>query len=222
MRVLYHLWLSSFSRKVRIALAEKKLEFTLEVEQVWERRREFLAMNPAGQVPVLVEEDGTAIADSDAICEYLDETYPEPPLIGETPLQRAEVRRLAAWFDTKFQREVSANLVGEKVLKKFLNLGEPDSNTIRAGLANVHYHLDYIGYLMERRDWLAGDRFSLADIAAAAHLSAVDYLGDVPWKEHPPAKDWYARVKSRPSFRPLLADHIPGLPPPKHYADPDF
>jgi len=222
MRVLYHLWLSSFSRKVRIALAEKKLEFTLEVEQVWERRREFLAMNPAGQVPVLVEEDGTAIADSDAICEYLDETYPEPPLIGETPLQRAEVRRLAAWFDTKFQREVSANLVGEKVLKKFLNLGEPDSNTIRAGLANVHYHLDYIGYLMERRDWLAGGRFSLADIAAAAHLSAVDYLGDVPWKEHPPAKDWYARVKSRPSFRPLLADHIPGLPPPKHYADPDF
>ena len=222
MRVLYHLWLSSFSRKVRIALAEKKLEFTLEVEQVWERRREFLAMNPAGQVPVLVEEDGTAIADSDAICEYLDETYPEPPLIGETPLQRAEVRRLAAWFDTKFQREVSANLVGEKVLKKFLNLGEPDSNTIRAGLANVHYHLDYIGYLMERRDWLAGDRFSLADIAAAAHLSAVDYLGDVPWKEHRPAKDWYARVKSRPSFRPLLADHIPGLPPPKHYADPDF
>ncbi len=222
MRVLYHLWLSSFSRKTRIALAEKKLEFTLEVEQVWERRREFLAMNPAGQVPVLVEEDGTAIADSDAICEYLDETYPEPPLIGETPLQRAEVRRLAAWFDTKFQREVSANLVGEKVLKKFLNLGEPDSNTIRAGLANVHYHLDYIGYLMERRDWLAGGRFSLADIAAAAHLSAVDYLGDVPWKEHPPAKDWYARVKSRPSFRPLLADHIPGLPPPKHYADPDF
>lgn len=222
MRVLYHLWLSSFSRKVRIALAEKKLEFTLEVEQVWERRREFLAMNPAGQVPVLVEEDGTAIADSDAICEYLDETYPEPPLIGEPPLQRAEVRRLAAWFDTKFQREVSANLVGEKVLKKFLNLGEPDSNTIRAGLANVHYHLDYIGYLMERRDWLAGDRFSLADIAAAAHLSAVDYLGDVPWKEHRPAKDWYARVKSRPSFRPLLADHIPGLPPPKHYADPDF
>lgn len=222
MRVLYHLWLSSFSRKVRIALAEKKLEFTLEVEQVWERRREFLAMNPAGQVPVLVEEDGTAIADSDAICEYLDETYPEPPLIGETPLQRAEVRRLAAWFDTKFQREVSANLVGEKVLKKFLNLGEPDSNTIRAGLANVHYHLDYIGYLMERRDWLAGGRFSLADIAAAAHLSAVDYLGDVPWKEHRPAKDWYARVKSRPSFRPLLADHIPGLPPPKHYADPDF
>jgi len=222
MRTLYHLWLSPFSRKARIALAEKNLEFTMQVERVWERRRTFLAMNPAGQVPVLVEEDGTAIADSDAICEYLDEAYPEPPLIGETPMARAEVRRLSAWFDTKFNREVTENLVGEKVTKRFLNLGEPDSNAIRAGLANVHYHLDYITYLMDRRDWLAGDRFSLADIAAAAHLSTIDYLGDVPWKQHNPAKDWYARVKSRPSFRPLLADHIPGIGPPKHYADPDF
>lgn len=222
MRTLYHLWLSPFSRKVRVAMAEKKLEFAMQIEQVWERRRGFLAMNPAGQVPVLVEEDGTAIADSNVICEYLDEIYPDPPLIGETPLQRAEARRLSAWFDTKFQREVTANLVGEKVNKRFLNLGEPDSNAIRAGLANIHYHLDYITYLMEQRDWLAGDRFSIADITAAAHLSTIDYLGDVPWKQHNPAKDWYARIKSRPSFRPLLSDHIPGMAPPKHYPDPDF
>ncbi|MCE2509674.1 MAG: glutathione S-transferase family protein [Alphaproteobacteria bacterium] len=222
MRTLYHLWLSPFSRKVRIALKEKKLEFGMQVEQVWERRRAFLAMNPAGNVPVLVEEDGTALADSDAICEYLDEVYPDPSLIGAGPFPRAEVRRLAAWFDTKFYHEVTMNLEGEKVMKRFLGLGEPDSNAIRAGLANVHYHLDYIGYLTERRDWLGGEFFSLADIAAAAQLSTVDYLGDVPWKDHPAAKDWYARVKSRPSFRPLLADHIPGMPPPKAYADPDF
>ncbi|MEW5703819.1 MAG: glutathione S-transferase family protein [Pseudomonadota bacterium] len=222
MRTLYHLWLSPFSRKVRIALAEKQLAFGMQIERVWERRRAFLAMNPAGQVPVLVEEDGTALADSDAICEYLDEAYPEPPLLGETPLGRAEVRRLAAWFDTKFNREVTANLVGEKVLKRFLGLGEPDSGALRAGHTNIHYHLDYIGYLTERREWLAGERFSLADMAAAAHLSVVDYLGDVPWGEHATAKNWYARVKSRPSFRPLLADHIPGITPPKHYADPDF
>ena len=70
--------------------------------------------------------------------------------------------------------------------------------------------------------WLAGDALSLADIAAAAHLSAIDYLGDVPWSDHEVAKEWYARIKSRPSFRPLLTDHIPGLAPPKHYTDLDF
>ena len=222
MRTLYHLWLSPFSRKVRIVLKEKQLEFGMQVERVWERRRAFLAMNPAGQVPVLVEEDGTALADSDAICEYLDEVYPDPSLLGEDHHVRAEVRRLTAWFDTKFYREVTTNLEGEKVMKRFLGLGEPDSSAIRAGLTNVHYHLDYIGYLTERRDWLAGECFSLADIAASAQLSTVDYLGDVPWKDHSAAKDWYARVKSRPSFRPLLADHIPGMPPPKAYADLDF
>jgi len=222
MRTLYHLWLSSFSRKVRIVLKEKQLEFEMQVERIWERRRAFLAMNPAGQVPVLVEEDGTALADSDAICEYLDEVYPDPSLLGEGYHLRAEVRRLTAWFDTKFYREVTMNLEGEKVMKQFLGLGEPDSSAIRAGLTNIHYHLDYIGYLTERRDWLAGERFSLADISASAQLSTIDYLGDVPWKDHSAAKDWYARVKSRPSFRPLLADHIPGITPPKSYADLDF
>ena len=222
MRTLYHIWLSPFSRKVRIVLKEKQLEFEMQVERVWERRRAFLATNPAGQVPVLVEEDGTALADSDAICEYLDEVYPDPSLLGEGHHLRAEVRRLTAWFDTKFYREVTTNLEGEKVMKRLLGLGEPDSNAIRAGLTNIHYHLDYIGYLTERRDWLAGERFSLADIAASAQLSTIDYLGDVPWKDHSAAKDWYARVKSRPSFRPLLADHIPGMAPPKSYADLDF
>ena len=113
-------------------------------------------------------------------------------------------------------------LVGEKMMKRFLGLGEPNSAAIRAGKANLGYHLDYITFLVERRRWLAGDHFSLADISAAAHLSALDYLGDVPWDAHDPAKEWYARIKSRPSFRPLLADHIPGAPPPKHYADLDF
>ena len=132
------------------------------------------------------------------------------------------MRRLVAWFDCKFQEEVTRNLVGEKILKRFLGLGEPSSEAIRAGLTNIHYHLDYIGYLCERRTWLAGDHLSLADLAAAAHLSCVDYLGNVPWEDHAEATEWYARVKSRPAFRPLLADRIPGIPPPKHYADLDF
>ncbi|MHB1217697.1 MAG: glutathione S-transferase family protein [Alphaproteobacteria bacterium] len=222
MRTLYHLWLSPFSRKVRVALAEKRLECQLQVEKVWERRPEFLALNPAGCVPVLVEEDGHVLADSYAICEYLDEMHEARPLFGTDPRGRAEARRLVAWFDTKFAREVSELVLREKFMKRFLGLGQPEGASIRAGLANLHYHLDYIGFLAERRNWLAGDQFTLADIAAGAHVSCIDYLGDVPWDDHQPAREWYARLKSQPSFRAILADHIPGVPPPKHYADPDF
>ena len=222
MRTLYHLPLCPFARQVRIVLAEKKLDFHCETEKVWERRPAFLARNPAAEVPVLVDEDGGVIVDSGAICEYLDEVYGAPVLIGDGAAARAEVRRLVAWFSLKFQREVTRNLVDEKIDKRFLGRGEPNSAAIRAGVANITTHLRYIAYLMERRHWLGGDTFSLADAAAAAQLSCVDYLGDVPWGDHAAAKEWYARVKSRPSFRPLLGDNIPGVPPPKHYADLDF
>jgi len=223
-RVLYHVWLSPPCRKVRVALAEKGLEFTLRMEKVWEARAEFLALNPAGEVPVLVEPDGSVVADSAAICEYLDDAYPDAqrPLFGSTPALRAEARRLIAWFDRKFDREVTQHLVEQKIMKRFLGMGEPDSGAIRAGKANIKTHLDYLGYLTDRRKWLAGDELTLADIAAAAHLSTIDYLGDVPWEDYPAAKDWYARIKSRPSFRAILTDSIPGAPPPKHYADLDF
>ena len=222
MRTLFHLPLCPFSRKIRLVMKEKNLEFELQQERVWERRPEFLAMNPAGEVPVLVEADNTAIADSVVITEYLEDTYRERLLIGIAPLDRAEVRRLVAWFDLKMNREVTQNLVGEKLLKRMMGYGQPNSSAIRAGHANIHYHLDYVSYLCERRRWLAGDHFSLADIAAAAHFSVLDFIGDVPWDRHETAKDWYARMKSRPSFRPLLTDHVPGHTPPEHYVDLDF
>ncbi len=222
MRTLYHLWLCPHCREVRLALAEKGLAFELAVEKTWERREAFLKLNPAGEVPVLVEDDGTVLSGNGVICEYLEEAHPAPALLGGNLLTRAETRRLVAWFDVKFNAEVTVHLVGEKLMKRFMGMGEPDSEAIRAGRHNIHYHLDYIAYLAERRNWLAGQDFGLADIAAGAQLSCVDYLGDVPWDDHPGARDWYARIKSRPSFRPLLADHIPGLPPPAHYADLDF
>lgn len=203
-------------------LAEKGLEFEMKVEKIWERRHDFLALDPTGEVPVLVEENGMVIANSVTIVEYLEECYPDLTLLGSDLRVRAEVRRLSQWFDLKFNREVTENLVGEKIMKRFLKLGEPDSNAIRAGTANIHVHLEYIGWLIERHRWLAGDELSVADISAAAHLSSVDYLGDVPWEDHDLAKDWYARIKSRPSFRSILGDHIPGCPPPPHYADLDF
>ncbi|MBC9178552.1 FtsZ-binding protein FzlA [Pseudoroseomonas ludipueritiae] len=222
MRILYHLPLSPYARKVRLVLNEKRIPFELRVERVWERRDEFMEMNPAGTVPVLTEENGLVLADSYAICEYLDEAYPELPLLGRTLGERAEVRRLVSWFDGKFAREVTANLYYEKQMKRLMGRGNPDAAALRAGYANLKPHLDYLGWLAETRLWLAGNFLSLADLTAAAHLSALDYIGDVDWSMNDAAKDWYARVKSRPGFRPLLADRVSGVNPPPHYADLDF
>ena len=222
MRTLYHLPLDPYSRKIRILLGEKKIEADLKVEQFWERRDTFLALNPAGTVPVLKEAGGAVVTPSQTIAEYLDETVPAPAMIAGTALERAEVRRLCHWFDDKFNHEVTEHLLGEKMMKRFLGLGEPNSEAIRAGHANLDTHLSYIGYIADRRVWLAGNQFSLADITAAAHISAIDYLGDVPWEDYQEAKQWYVRIKSRPSFRPLLEDYVPGMRPPSHYEDLDF
>lgn len=222
MRILYHLPLSPYSRKVRLVLSEKRIPFELRIERVWERRDEFLAMNPACTVPVLAEENGLVLADSYAICEYLDEAYPEVPLLGRTLGERSEVRRLVAWFDGKFAREVTDNLLYEKQMKRLMGRGNPDAGALRAGYANLKPHLDYLGWLAETRLWLAGNSISLADLTAAAHLSALDYIGDLDWSLNDAAKDWYARIKSRPAFRPILADRVSGVNPPPHYADLDF
>ena len=222
MRTLYHHPIHALSRTARVMLAEKGLPFEPVVERPWERRTEFLKLNPAAEVPVLVEEDGTVVAGGLAVIEYLEEAYPDTPLLPREVAARAEVRRVADWFLHKFEREVAENLVGEKLIKRLSGQGHPFAPAIRAGLANVTYHLDYIAFLSERRPWLAGSSFTLADIAAAVQLSCLDYIDNVPWDRSPEAKDWYARVKSRPSFRALLADNITGCPPPKHYADLDF
>jgi len=222
MRKLYHYWLCPFSRKIRILLAEKKLPFELASIKPWEISPSFLPLNPEGLPPVLVDEDGKNIANAYPISEYLDEVYGESSFIGQTPAQRSEVRRLIAWFDEKFNGEVTHNLVYEKVLRRKMGQGGPDSTAIRIGNANIHDHLEYVSWLGDRRKWLGGDEFSLADISAAAHLSCIDYLGDVPWEKHPVAKLWYARVKSRPSFREILADVLPGLAPSPNYTNLDF
>jgi glutathione S-transferase len=222
MRILYHLPLSPYARKVRLVLAEKRLPFELRVEKVWDRRPEYLEMNPACTVPTLVDNNGLVIPDSTAICEYLDEAYPDTALLGRTIADRVETRRLVAWFDQKFVAEVTRNLLWEKTMKQALRLGSPDGNALRAGYTNLKQHMLYIDWLAEHRKWLAGANLSLADFAAAAMLSSLDFIGDVDWSVAPSAKDWYARMKSRPSFRAVLADRVNGMAPPPHYADLDF
>lgn len=222
MRILHHIPLSPFSRKVRLVLTEKRLPFELKVEKLAERRAEYMALNPANTVPMLVEENGLSIPDSGVICEYLEEAYPDTPLLGRTLAERVEVRRLVAWFDGKFDSEVTRNLTEQKYIKRLAGRGQPDAGALRIGYAALREHLPYIGWLAETRKYLAGGSISLADFTAAAHLSVLDFTGDIDWKVSEAAREWYARMKSRPSFRALLSDRVPGMTPPEHYADLDF
>lgn len=221
MNRLYHYPLSPFSRKVRLSLAEKRIEVELVEERYWEKDADFLRRNPAGKVPVLKMGD-RVMADSTAICEYLEEKHPAPSLLPKDPEGRYEVRRLVAWFDDKFNEEVTTKLMGERVFRKVMGTGYPDSTNVKAGSKAVKYHLDYMAWLLDQRRWLAGNEMSLADFAAAAHLSCLDYVSDVDWNRSEIVKDWYAKIKSRPAFRSILADQISGFPQPGHYADLDF
>jgi len=230
MLTLFHHPFCPHSRFIRLMMAESGIEVRLVEERVWDRREEFLMMNPAGTTPVLVEEGYPPVPGAAIIAEFLDEVSGQ--LLDDRRLMpvglgpRVEVRRLASWFNDKCFAEVSGPLVNERFYKRHMRVdqggGPPDTVAIRAARANVRYHLAYIGWLVRTRDWLAGERMSLADLAAAAHISVVDYLGDVPWSEDEAAKTWYARVKSRPSFRPLLSETAPGVPPASSYADLDF
>ena len=222
MRVVYHLPLSPYCRKVRLVLAEKRLPFELRVEKVWERRPEYLECNAAATVPTLIDDSGLVVPDSQVICEYLEEAYSDTPMLGETLAERVEVRRLVQWFDVKFAADVTRNLSDQKYIRRLAGRGHPDATALRAGYANLRDHLQYLGWLSETRKWLAGSSISLADFAAAAHLSVLDFTADVDWSLSPATREWYARMKSRPSFRPLLADRVPGMMPPMHYANLDF
>ena len=218
---LYHFALSPFSRKVRLSLAEKRIEVELVEERYWEQSAEFLRRNPAGMVPIL-RLDGKNYTESTAICEYLEDLYPIPELMPKDIAEKYEVRRLVDWFDDKFYNEVTKKLLNERVIKKISGEGYPDSKNVKKGAKRIKYHLDYMAWLLERRRWLAGDIMTLADFSAAAQLSCLDYLSDVDWNRSVAVKDWYAKIKSRPAFRNILADQVPGFPPPRHYNDLDF
>lgn len=221
MHRLYHVPLSPFCRKVRLCLAEKKVEVELVEERYWERDPDFMRRNPAGKVPILKVGDKN-MSESSAICEYLEEVYPTPSLMPADVDGRYETRRLVSWFDDKFHHEVTANLLYERVNRKLSKSGYPVSANVKAGAKAIRYHLDYMAWLLDRRRWLAGNEMTLADFTAAAHLSCLDYISDVDWNRYGVVKEWYAKIKSRPAFRSLLADQVPGFPPPQHYTDLDF
>lgn len=220
---LYHYWLSPGSRFIRLLLAEKGLEVDLVLEEPWLRRPGFQQLSPSGWPPVLVTGGGVpALSDSRAISEYLEETVTGSDLLGRNPLERAEVRRLLGWCETRFAAEVIDPLLYERFYRTEMQAGDPDTATIRLARQNLPFHLSYMNGLSEQRRWLAGDQMTHADLMVAACLSVLDYVSEVPWDKFGDLKDWYSRMKSRPGFRSLLADRIAGYPPPKHYNDLDF
>ncbi len=224
-RILHHFPLDPASRQARLALGEKRLSFVEQPERYWERRPAFEALNPSGMTPVLVETEGerrTVFCESRAILDYLEETWTQVPLLAADPGERAEARRLMQWFDRKFDAEVNGFLLHEKMEKRLLGLGAPNLANMRQGREALKVHFSYIETLLQARNWLAGGQMSLADFAAAAHISVIDYFGDAPWSEFPGVRSWYAKIKSRPAFRPLLTDRWPGMPPAAHYDDLDF
>lgn len=218
------------SRSVRLALAELGIEAELAEELPWELRRGFLAKNPAGELPVLELGNGLTLCGAYSISEYLGDGAKTPvgprtvSLFPGSIEDRAEVRRLVDWFHGKLEREVTREFLIEKVYQRMQPLGPqaPDAEILRAARTNLRYHLSYVSYLSENRRWLAGDDMSFADLAAAAQISTIDYLGEMQWDTYPQVKTWYQRAKSRPSFRALLADRVPGTVPPAAYADLDF
>lgn len=214
----------------RIALAEKKLKVRETVVNPWELEAEFLGLTAEGTPPVLIDltQHGTlTISGARAITEYANDGSKRHPLLSEDPFERAEARRLCAWFDGRFTEEVDAYILAEKVERAVLSqsqydVGVADPEILREGRGHLAEHLDYLVTLLEKRDWLAGRRYSLGDIAAAAHISCLDFLDEIQWRDRPALKDWYQKVKSRPAFRSLLGDRQPGLRPPRHYTDLDF
>ncbi len=212
-----------FSRKVRLLLGEKGVGYDLVKENPWDRRDEFLDMNPAGQVPVMADpKRNILLMDLMAICEYLEETVDKAAMINGTAVNRAEIRRLVAWFDTQFFQDVTAPLLGERMMKRIVTRDSPDAKVLREAMKAAERHLDYTDYLLDHHNWIAGTTMSLADLAAAAQISVADYLGGIDWKGHEQTARWYRGFKSRPSFRPLLSERMSGITPPKEYDDVDF
>lgn len=223
MWLLYQFPLCPYSRKVRLLLGEKGVGYELVRENPWERRDEFLDLNPAGQTPVLVEADRKiTLSYSSAICEYFEETINTAPMISGTAQNRAEIRRLTAWFDEQFFAQVTAPLLHERMEKRLVHRQSPDAGMLRTAMKSANQLLDYVDWLLDHRNWLSGSALSLADLSAAAQISVADYLGGIDWRGHEQTKGWYAGLKSRPSFRPLLSERMEVITPPPHYDKVDF
>jgi glutathione S-transferase len=213
MRRLTHLLLSPPSRFARLMVGEKRLACD-----------PVAAEDLGAHLPLFVDLDGTRCEGLWAIVDHLEGTYPDQPLVPEDANARGEALRLLDWAMGSFQENVTRKIVYEKASQRFTGAAArraPDMNVVRDGRDALKQALARLGEAAETNGYLASRDCTLGDLAVAAHMSALDYFGEVPWSEFPQATEWYMRMKSRPSFRSLLADRVPGQPPAAHYADLD-
>lgn len=222
MRKLYHYPICPLSRQIRVLLKEVDAPFTMIKEDYWQRDATFLSLNPAGTLPVLHETFELIIAGIYPVIEYLNENYPCFNFAADDVINKCEIRRLLSWFNEKFYQEVTKIIIDEKIVRPSCQLEGPRTAFLRAAKSNLTHHLTYISSLLETRSFLAANSLSCADIAASCHISVLDYFGEINWDKWLVVRHWYAIIKSRPSFRSLLQDSIPGFPPPACYIDLDF
>jgi glutathione S-transferase len=225
MLVVHARTLDPLSRAVRIALGEKRAVFHVREAPAFSADAALLALDPDGRTPVLVDNawgNDAAISELWPLFEYLDELIPSPALFPGGPLERASARAVSVQAIRAF-RPLVDTVVTEKAMKRMERSGSPDTAALRRAQDGAAQLIEQAGRAADASDgWLCGRKLSLGDIMAAAHVSVLDQLDAIDWDRCPSGRSWYAHMKQRPSFRPLLADILPGVPAPAHYADLDF
>lgn len=220
-RLLYQMPFCPFSRKIAFGLYEKGVPVTPVMERTWKPSRALLQLNPSGELPVFQE--GNLVCWNDyCACEYIEDVYSTPQMMGQETIDRLETRKVMSWFDRVFYNDVYMTLFYERALKRAIVHSGPDTAVLKSGRAILRKHMGYLSFLVDRYAYIAGNRFSWADVTVASHISCIDYLGEIVWKDFPVAQEWYLKIKCRPAFRSFLMQTFPGLDPAPWYPLLDF
>lgn len=235
---LFHNDMSTCSQKVRMALAEKNLEWTshhLNLRAADQQTPDYLALNPNGVVPT-IRDNGTVVIESTVINEYIDDAYPEPSLRPADSAARARMRLWTKQLDDGLH--AATGVVSSCIAFRFQHLDGKTTEELEAYLArmpdaakrerqteNIFKGVDskffpaavrrFEKLLGDMNDalansrWLAGDEFSLADVAYTPYAVRLDHLQlNGMWDEKPAYADWYERLKQRPAFQNAVTDWI--------------
>ena len=222
MITLHHYYLCSSSRYIRLILEEHNITYETQLENFWKPQKDFLKINPAGHLPVLVNEDNFPIIGANSCIEYIKDLELRPKLLVDNYREKAEINRLVHWFDVIFKKEVFDPIIYEKVFSRIVDNISPNSDNIRAAFDNLNFHIQYFNYLLNSKNYFIKDELTYLDFLAAANFSVLDYLGLLNLKSYESMREWYFKIKSRPSFKTLLKDQIVGLNPHENYKNIDF
>lgn len=226
MNILYHNIVCPFSKQARILLKELNIDFHLKQDiSLLKEKYSLIKLNIARTLPIFEDDiNKYYIIGIYSLAEYLKEEYENFTLFSNKINHNCEIRRIFQWFNEKFNREVTQIYLKAKLInnsENYLN-NYPNIKLLNLSLDNLKKHLDYINYLLDIRSFIAWENISIADIAAASHLSLLDYFGEIKWNDLPRLQQWYSIIKSRPSFQQILNDKIAGFKASPNYSNLDF